>query len=257
MRQTILLADDSSTIQRLVTQTFADTRFDIVAVNNGGAAIRKFEEIRPDVVLADIYMPGKNGFEVCAHIREHATLAGTPVILLVGAYDPFDISTANRAGATDHITKPFEPRALIDMVKAVLSGAPRPARDPASPPQEETAKVVAAAETPAAAAAPPDFHATPATISVPAMAAAQAPAPPEAVMDTGDLLGLEALFQPQVVTVPVEVPRNLSVEEIDSIADRVIHKLSSQIVENIAWDVVPDIAIKVLRDELKKTTHEG
>ena len=57
MRQIILLADDSPTIQRLVTQTFADTRFDVVTVNNGDAAIRKFDEIEPDVVLADIYMP--------------------------------------------------------------------------------------------------------------------------------------------------------------------------------------------------------
>ena len=65
MRQTILLADDSPTIQRLVTHTFADTRFDIVTVSNGDAAIRKFDEIEPDVVLADIYMPGKNGYEVC------------------------------------------------------------------------------------------------------------------------------------------------------------------------------------------------
>src|SRR3954471_12230281 len=127
MRQTILLADDSPTIQRLVNQTFADTRFDIVTVNNGDAAIRKFDEIEPDVVLADIYMPGKNGYEVCAHVRTHATLSGTPVILLVGAFDAFDEAIANRAGAAAHITKPFEPRALVELVtsKAPTSGKSR------------------------------------------------------------------------------------------------------------------------------------
>src|SRR6186997_1004115 len=119
MRRTILLADDSPTIQRLVTQTFADSEFDIVSVSNGEAALRKFEDVRPHVVLADIYMPGKNGYEVCAHVKSHATLAATPVILLVGAFDAFDEQTAATAGATASITKPFEPGALVELVMSV------------------------------------------------------------------------------------------------------------------------------------------
>ena len=80
MKRLILLADDSLTIQRLVTQTFADGQFEVVSVSNGDAAIRKFEEVRPDVVLADIYMPGKNGYEVCSYIKNHPQLSGTPVV---------------------------------------------------------------------------------------------------------------------------------------------------------------------------------
>src|SRR3989442_13288508 len=87
MRRTILLADDSPTIRRLVTQTFADANFKIVEVSNGDAAIKTFEEVRPSVVLADIYMPGKNGYEVCTYIRNHPTLSAVPVVLLVGAFD--------------------------------------------------------------------------------------------------------------------------------------------------------------------------
>jgi len=222
MRQTILLADDSSTIQRLVVQTFVDTGFDIVSVSNGDAAIRKFEEIHPDIVLADIYMPGKNGFEVCAHIKKHASLSSTPVILLVGAFDAFEESTSNRAGAAAYITKPFEPRALIELVKSVLS--PEPAKD---------APEIHLKETPAPALTPEAS---------------------DGAADTGDLLGLNELFQPEVVTVPVAVPSILTTEEIDRIADRVIQKLSTQVIENIAWDVVPDIVAKALRDELKKTS---
>ena len=137
MRQTNHLADDSPTIQRLVNQTFADTRFDVVTVNNGDAAIRKFDEIEPDLVLADIYMPGKNGYEVCAHVRNHATLSGTPVILLVGAFDAFDESVAARAGAVAHITKPFEPRALVELVSSTAPQVAK-ARKPAS--QNQPAK---------------------------------------------------------------------------------------------------------------------
>jgi DNA-binding response OmpR family regulator len=131
MRQALLLADDSPTIQRLVNQTFADTRFDIVTVNNGDAAIRTFDEIEPDIVLADIYMPGKNGYEVCAHVRNHATLSGTPVILLVGAFDAFDEAVAARAGAAAHITKPFEPRALVELVSSTAPQVAK-ARKPAN-----------------------------------------------------------------------------------------------------------------------------
>jgi len=67
--------------------------------------------------------------------------------------------------------------------------------------------------------------------------------------DSGDLLGLETLFPPE----PARVSAQFSESEINKIVDRVIQKLSSQVVESVAWDVVPDIAVKILRDELKKT----
>src|SRR5215467_2699982 len=120
MRRTILLADDSPTIQRLVTNTFADADFELVAVSNGDAAVRKFEEIHPHVVLADIYMPGRTGYEVCTYVRQHATVGNTPVILLVGAFDVFDEDRAQEIGANGHITKPFEPQALFSLVESVL-----------------------------------------------------------------------------------------------------------------------------------------
>lgn len=123
MRRTILLADDSPTIRKLVIQTFADADFDIVAVSNGDAAIKSFEEKRPSVVLADIYMPGKNGYEVCTYVRNHPQLGATPVVLLVGAFDAFDEETAKHSGATANITKPFEPGALIELVMSVLPPA--------------------------------------------------------------------------------------------------------------------------------------
>src|SRR5215831_2505104 len=112
MERTILVADDSPTIRRLVTQTFADGNFRIVEVNNGDAAIRTFDEVQPNVVLADIYMPGKNGYQVCNYVRSHPEYGRTPVVLLVGAFDAFDEDLAKKAGASASITKPFEPAAL-------------------------------------------------------------------------------------------------------------------------------------------------
>ena len=123
MRRTILLADDSPTIRKLVTQTFADGDFDVVSVNNGDAAIKALEERKPSIVIADIYMPGKNGYEVCKYVRNHPQLGTTPVVLLVGAFDAFDEATAKQSGATANITKPFEPGSLIDLVMSVLPAA--------------------------------------------------------------------------------------------------------------------------------------
>jgi len=263
MRQTILLADDSPTIQRLVNQTFADTRFDIVTVNNGDAAIRKFDEIEPDVVLADIYMPGKNGYEVCAHIRSHATLSSTPVILLVGAFDAFDEAIANRAGAAAHITKPFEPRALVELVtskapsttktrKPATEDHPEKAADSVTPQPEavkrmdniEAAQIV---ETPA----PPLRLEKPAEKGI--QPAAETASEPAGIAESADILGLANLFPSDAAAGQGNAAAHLTEEEIDRIADRVIRKLSSEAVESIAWDVVPDIAVKILRDELKKT----
>jgi DNA-binding response OmpR family regulator len=236
MRRTILLADDSPTIRRLVTQTFADANFKIVEVSNGDAAIKAVEEVRPNLVIADIYMPGKNGYEVCAYIRNHSALKATPVILLVGAFDAFDEETAKQAGATANITKPFEPRALIDLVKSVFQGAHEQQREPEPEAEPEpVAKPLRKLEPVHEQAREPEQ---------PAHAAS---APAKAVPTEEDLLGLEAIFKGEPAA-----PTVISDDDVDRIADRVIQKLSSQVIESIAWDVVPDIAEKIVREELKR-----
>lgn len=238
MRRTILLADDSPTIRRLVTQTFADANFKIVEVSNGDAAIKVVDEIHPNLVLADIYMPGKNGYEVCTYVRNHPVLNATPVILLVGAFDAFDEETAKQAGATANITKPFEPGALIDLVNSILRGdegqqsEPEPETEP-----EPVAKPAHKIEPVSEPAREPE--------QVPQ--AASAPARAEAAPTEEDLLGLEAIFKEE--TAPAGV---ISDDDIDRIADRVIRKLSSQVIESIAWDIVPDITEKIVREELKR-----
>jgi CheY-like chemotaxis protein len=251
VKRIILLADDSATIQRLVTQTFADSNVEIVSVSNGDAAIRKFEEIRPNLVLSDIYMPGKNGYEVCAYIKNHSQLAATPVVLLAGAFDAFDEGTAQQAGAAAHITKPFEPQALVDLVMGLLPKDVGNAVMPA-PPKKAAAK---AAPAPASGPAPkPAAPAPPAPAPAPAPTAepkaAQPPPPVSAADHADDLLGLDDLFEPPVVEATPAL--SITEEEIERIADRVIQKLSTQVIESVAWDVVPGITTKVLREELKR-----
>jgi CheY-like chemotaxis protein len=122
---TLLLADDSVTIQRVIELTFADEDVTVVAVSDGDQAIERLEASPPDIVLADIGMPGKNGYEVAQYIRRSPRLAHIPVVLLTGAFEPVDQARANDAGCDGVLAKPFEPQLVISRVKELLSRARR------------------------------------------------------------------------------------------------------------------------------------
>jgi CheY-like chemotaxis protein len=127
----ILVADDNSNIQKMVGLALKDQGIDVVAVGNGEAAVRKISDIRPDLVLADVFMPVRNGYEVCRYVKEDASLAHIPVILLVGAFDPLDEQEAQRVGADGVLKKPFvPPDPLISMVKSALIRAGVPLGPP-------------------------------------------------------------------------------------------------------------------------------
>jgi CheY-like chemotaxis protein len=117
----ILVADDNSNIQKMVSLALKDQGIDVVAVGNGEAAVRKIADLRPDLVLADVFMPVRNGYEVCKFVKGDSSLAHIPVILLVGAFDPLDEQEAQRVGADGVLKKPFvPPDPLISMVKSAL-----------------------------------------------------------------------------------------------------------------------------------------
>ena len=121
----LLLADDSVTIQKVIDLTFADEGVQVIAFGDGREAMAKIEEIAPDVVLADVFMPFMNGYEVCEYIKQHEKLKHIPVMLLVGSFEPFDEAEARRVGADDTLTKPFQSiRRLIDKVGALVGTRP-------------------------------------------------------------------------------------------------------------------------------------
>ena len=119
----ILVADDNSNIQKMVALALKDQGIEVIAVGNGEAAIRKFTELKPDLVLADIFMPVRNGYEVCEFVKRDPRHANVPVVLLVGVFDPFDEREAQRVGADGVLKKPFvPPDPLIGMVTGLLAG---------------------------------------------------------------------------------------------------------------------------------------
>jgi CheY-like chemotaxis protein len=167
MAKTLLLADDSVTIQKVVGISFANEDVELVTVDNGDDAVLRAREVRPDLILADVVMPGKNGYEVCEAVKGDPDLGGIPVLLLTGTFEAFDEERAAAARADGHITKPFEAQALVDKVNALLAAATAPAA--AAPPASEAPQPIPAA--PQAAA--------------PAAAAPAAPAPDSAADDDG------------------------------------------------------------------------
>jgi CheY-like chemotaxis protein len=136
MPKRILLADDSITIQKVVELTFSDGDYEVTAVNNGAKAIQKLSEMRPDIILSDIIMPEKNGYEVCEYVKSHPEFRNIPVILLTGTFEPFDPDRAEKAGSDAVVTKPFESQSLIQRVEELIqkSRNAAPAEAPAADP---------------------------------------------------------------------------------------------------------------------------
>ena len=121
----LLLADDSITIQKVVDLTFADEGVNVKCVSNGREAIEALAEFLPDIVLADVFMPEMNGYEVCEYIKQNEELKHIPVMLLVGSFEPFDQEEARRVGANETLTKPFQSiRRLIEKVGLLSSDRP-------------------------------------------------------------------------------------------------------------------------------------
>jgi CheY-like chemotaxis protein len=136
----LLLADDSITIQKVVNLTFGDQGMDVFAFSDGDSAIAQFDEIKPDVVLADIHMPGMSGYRLCELVRRNDAGRETPVLLLVGSFEPFDQQEAERVGANGHMTKPFS--SIADLISTVqnLVKAP-PASESADLPGPDTTDI--------------------------------------------------------------------------------------------------------------------
>jgi len=147
----ILLADDSITIQKVVGIIFAGEGYTLTVVDNGAAAVQKAQELLPDVLLIDVLMPGMSGYEVCESLRANPALADKPILLLTGSFEAFDEAKAKSCGADDHITKPFESQQIIAKVKELYALGQRRAAGapPAAVPEPEAFVAPAPAFEPA------------------------------------------------------------------------------------------------------------
>jgi len=117
----LLIADDSTTIQKVFERNFPAAEFTLIFANDGEEALTKARTERPDLIIADISMPAKSGFELCATSKHDPALKGIPVLLLIGILDDFDEDESRRVGADGFIVKPFEVTAALNKVRAALA----------------------------------------------------------------------------------------------------------------------------------------
>src|SRR5436190_17544172 len=123
MPHKLLLADDSVTIQRVIELTFAGEDVQVLTAGDGEEAIARIPTDKPDIILADIAMPKRSGYEVSAFVKNNPETENIPVLLLAGAFEPVDEAKAKEAKCDGVLVKPFEPQHVIARVRELIGGA--------------------------------------------------------------------------------------------------------------------------------------
>lgn len=139
---TLLLVDDSVTIQRVIELTFANENVRVVSVGDGRRALQWMDREAPDVMLVDIDAPEVDGYAVTSHVRQSPRLKHVPVLLLAGVFEPMDDIQAREAGADGVLAKPFEPEQLVSRVRSLLEHGTSRSADVAVSEGQPRARVV-------------------------------------------------------------------------------------------------------------------
>jgi CheY-like chemotaxis protein len=123
MTSRILLADDSPHAQRMGERILREEGFEVVSATDGDAALARMEEMEPDVVLADVFLPGISGYELCRWIKTSERHKHAGVILIAGLLEPVDEEEARSAGCDGVLKKPFEASAILDAIRPLVDKA--------------------------------------------------------------------------------------------------------------------------------------
>ena len=236
MSRTVLVADDSLIIQKVIRLALKDENVEVVAVTTGTEAIEHIERTPPAMVLADTRMPGHDGYEVGEFVKATPARSGIPVVLMTGAFEPVDDARADTVSDAI-LVKPFEPDRLVMTVRELLrSRAPEvDSPPPEARPPTETPVTTAAAEARSrstmAATSPPVAGPT-------APDAARAGAVPSSVFRSPEP--------------PADLPPAITDELVERLATRVIARLSDRVVRETTAEIVGKVAERVVREELER-----
>jgi CheY-like chemotaxis protein len=217
----ILVADDSVTIQKVVTLAFAGEDVAIETALDGNTALEALQRCNPDIVLADVFMPGRNGYEVCEYVKTTPELNPIPVILLVGTFEPFDQGEAARVRCDGYLTKPFDTAELIQAIRAHVG-------DKLSAP------------------APADGFEK---LNIPRLGRQISSDAVTSFLGENRIL---EIFDPGAVSNSPVKPAILSEDAMNLIVDKVIRKMSPEVIREVAWEVVPELSESIIRQTLKE-----
>lgn len=169
---TVVFIDDSATMREVIKIAFRRENIDVVAYPDAATALTSIEQSKPDVVITDVIMPDKDGYEVCQSIKQHPKLNGTPVILMSGVVNRAVAEKAFSVKADELIRKPFQPQDLITRVKHLLKSDNEPLAPAPTNAAAALSSIFAAPAANGSAAKPKPIAAPQAT------AVADFPAPP-------------------------------------------------------------------------------
>ena len=195
---TVYFIDDSATMREVIKIAFRRENINVVACHDPATALTEIESAKPDIVITDVIMPDKDGYDVCQHIKSHPALAKTPVILMSGVVNRAVAEKAFAVKADELLRKPFQPQDLIARVKHLLKSSGAPVPTPAA--AANAAVALSSIFSAAAAPIPPrSVAAAPAAVQQRAAAAVAAPVMPLPVTATA------AVPMPQPVPVAAHV----------------------------------------------------
>src|SRR5215472_16837151 len=227
---TVYFIDDSATMREVIKIAFRRENINVVACHDAAAALVEIETAKPDIVITDVIMPDKDGYDVCQHIKSHPALAKTPVILMSGVVNRAVAEKAFAVKADELLRKPFQPQDLIARVKHLLkpNGAPAPTPAAAAnaavalssifsaaattpvPPRSVPATPPPAPQRAVAVAAAPPAPVVPLPVAVPAMAVAASvpvPAPSAPVASPVPAASPAVAVSPAQTSVATAVPQ--------------------------------------------------
>ncbi len=209
---TVYFIDDSATMREVIKIAFRRENINVVACHDAATALAEIEIAKPDIVITDVIMPDKDGYDVCQHIKSHPALAKTPVILMSGVVNRAVAERAFAVKADELLRKPFQPQDLITRVKHLLksNGAPVP-----TPAAAANAAVALSSIFSAAAAAPMPPRSVPAAQAPTQQRAAVAAAPALAPVPAMPLpiTATAAVPMPQPVAVAASVAASIPVAQ--------------------------------------------
>ncbi len=123
MSARILVVDDDAALAEMIGIVLRSEGYDVLDCYNGNEAFRAFQNFEPNLVLLDVMLPGKNGFEICEAIRR---VSNVPIVMLTARSDTEDVVRGLEAGADDYVPKPFKPKELVARVRARLRAEAEP-----------------------------------------------------------------------------------------------------------------------------------
>lgn len=258
MSKTILLADDSLTIQKVVELTFMEGDYEVLSFSNGDDAMSRLEEMAADLVIADIHMPGASGYEICKVVKQRNPK--TPVLLLVGTFEPFEVAEMEECGADGHLKKPFDSQELVRLVEDLLSaedsgeqafelhtvGEEAEGGDETGAAEDAASSGFGAVVTEFPKSDSESVHSFEVDLSTADESFQDEPA------EETFAQAVEPETEVQALDMAEEARHVLSEEDVDRIARRLIELMGDEVVREIAWDVIPDLAEIVIKDRLRE-----